>query len=141
MRVTSMDDTELLKEFAAHRSEEAFRTLVERHIDFVYSVALRQLRDPHAADEVAQAVFIDLAAKAGVISGRTILSGWLFRAARFAAAKWVRSEVRRQRREREAAEMETTIQSETASCWGQMEPFLNDALEELSEKDRCAVLL
>ena len=130
-----------LKEFAARQSEEAFRTLVGRHIDFVYSVALRQLRDPHAAEEVAQAVFIDLAAKAAVISERTILSGWLFRAARFAAAKMVRAEVRRQRREREAAEMETTIQTETDSAWEQMEPLLNEALEELPEKDRCAVLL
>ena len=30
-----MDDIELLREFASHHSEEAFRTVVERHIDFV----------------------------------------------------------------------------------------------------------
>ncbi len=137
-----MDDMDLLQEFAARRSEEAFRALVERRIDFVYSVALRQLRDPQAAEEVTQTVFIDLAAKAARIPRETVLSGWLFRAARFAAAKQVRSEVRRQRRERAAAEWETALH-ETAmeSPWEQMEPLLNEALEELTEPDRCALLL
>src|SRR6185369_4285330 len=142
MNAVGMDDTELLREFAARHSEEAFRMLVERHIGFVYSVALRQLRNPSAAEEATQAVFIDLAAKAAVISEKTILSGWLFRAVRFAAAKFIRAEVRRQKREREAAEMETTLQENNAdSPWEQMEPLLNEALEELPEKDRCAVLL
>jgi uncharacterized protein (TIGR03435 family) len=142
MNAVGMDDTELLREFAARHSEEAFRMLVERHIGFVYSVALRQLRNPSAAQEATQAVFIDLAAKAAVISEKTILTGWLFRAVRFAAAKFIRAEVRRQRREREAAEMETTLQENNAdSPWEQMEPLLNEALEELPEKDRCAVLL
>jgi len=142
MNAVGMDDTELLREFAARHSEDAFRMLVERHIGFVYSVALRQLRNPSAAEEATQAVFIDLAAKATCISEKTILSGWLFRAVRFAAAKIIRTEVRRQRREREAAEMETTLQDNNdESPWDRMEPLLNEALEELSEKDRCAVLL
>ena len=137
-----MDDIELLREFASHHSEEAFRTVVERHIDFVYAVALRQLRDPHAAEEVTQAVFIDLARKAAVIPPKTILSGWLFRAARFAAAKTLRSELRRQRRDWEATQMEPTFhENKMESPWEQMEPALNEALEELSEQDRSAVLL
>jgi uncharacterized protein (TIGR03435 family) len=137
-----MDDIELLREFASHHSEEAFRTVVERHIDFVYAVALRQLSDPHAAEEVTQAVFIDLARKAAVIPSGTILSGWLFRAARFAAAKTLRSELRRQRREWEATQMEPTFhENKMDSPWEQMEPALNEALEELSEQDRSAVLL
>ena len=50
-----MDDTELLREFGGRHSEEAFRMLVERHIGFVYAVALRQLRNPSAAEEATQA--------------------------------------------------------------------------------------
>jgi RNA polymerase sigma factor (sigma-70 family) len=134
-----MDDIELLREFASHHSEEAFRTVVERHLDFVYAVAWRQLGDAHAAEEVAQTVFIDLARKAAVIPRQTILSGWLFRAARFAAAKSVRSELRRQRREWEAMRMEPTAhENKMESPWEQMEPMLNEALEELSEQDRSA---
>ena len=36
-----MDDIERLREFASQHSDEAFRTVIERHIDFVYGVALR----------------------------------------------------------------------------------------------------
>lgn len=137
-----MDDIEQLRQFATRNSEEAFRAVVEKHVDFVYSVALRQLGDTHAAEEVAQTVFIDLARKAAALPAETVLSGWLFRAARFTAAKIVRSELRRQRREREAAQMEPTVhENKMESPWEQMEPLLNEALAELSEKDRSAVLL
>jgi len=137
-----MDDIELLQEFVSRHSEEAFRALVERHIDFVYATALRQLGNTHGAEEVTQAVFIDLARKAAVIPPKTILSGWLFRAARFTAAKTVRSELRRQRREWEVASMEATVhENKMESLWEKLEPILNEALEELSEKDRSAVLL
>src|SRR5687767_9987834 len=120
------DDIELLREFASRQSEEAFRAVVERHIDFVYTVALRQLGDGQAAKEVAQEVFIDLARKAAVIPPKTVLSGWLFRAARFAAANTVRAENRRKRREWEAAQMEPTFhENKTESPWQQMEPALN----------------
>jgi uncharacterized protein (TIGR03435 family) len=132
----NMDDMELLQEFADRHSEEAFRTLVERHIDLVYSLAVRRLSDPHAAQEVMQTVFIDLAAKARTLSRKTIL------AVRFAAAKALRSEHRRQRWEREAAQMEPIIQeTKLESQWDGMEPILNEALEALPEKDRCAILL
>ncbi len=70
-----MDDAELPHELADHRSEEAFRTLVDRHIDFVYSVAFRQVGDKHRAEEVVQSVFTDLAAKASQLPENSILAG------------------------------------------------------------------
>ncbi len=65
--------------------------------------------DEVRADEEQEGGFQDLARKAAVIPPKTILSGWLFRAARFAGANVVRSEFRRKRREWEAAQMEPTV--------------------------------
>ena len=98
-----MNDLELLRRYCETASEDAFRQLVDRHLGMVYAVALRQVRNPDWADEVAHAVFIALARKAGSLSERTVLAGWLYRATRFAAGKLLRDEERRARHEKEAA--------------------------------------
>src|SRR3974377_719479 len=94
-----MEDMELLREYARRHSEQAFSTLVSRHIDLVYSAALRHVGNHHQAEEVTQAVFVILARKAASLRSGTILPGWLFRTARLTAANYVRTEMRRVRRE------------------------------------------
>src|SRR5262245_8623031 len=129
-----LDDWQLLDEYARRNSDEAFRVLVDRHSGLVYHAAWRQLGNLHAAQEVTQAVFIALAQKARRIPRHAVLSGWLFRATRFAVSNLAREEVRRQRREQEALTMETTLCSdETESAWEQISPHLNDALDRLSD--------
>jgi RNA polymerase sigma factor (sigma-70 family) len=137
----AMDDMALLREYATGNSETAFETLVSRRVGFVYSAALRQVRDPHLAEEVTQAVFIILAQKAGRISGKTILAGWLFRTTRFAALAQMRADAKRRRREQEA-NMQSEIQPTAPDLfWEQMSPLLDEALATLGETDRQAVLL
>ena len=68
-------DLELLGEYAARDSQEAFTVLVNRHVGLIHSAALRQVRDPHLAEEITQAVFIILARKASQIRPATSISG------------------------------------------------------------------
>src|SRR5262249_21230524 len=98
-------DIELLDAYAGERSEDAFRELVARHVDLIYSAAMRQLRNPHLAEEATQSAFIALARKAGQLRRTTVIAGWLHRAVHFAALNLQRGEARRKHWEEEAAAM------------------------------------
>lgn len=139
-----VEDAELLRAYAESRSQAAFTELVRRHISLVYAVALRQVGgDTHLAQDVTQKVFVDLARKAGGLSRRAVLSGWLYRGARFAASDVVRAEQRRRRREQETQLMRDTQESRPADVtdWEQVRPVLDETLAELNEADRDAVAL
>src|SRR5206468_6634136 len=100
------DNGQLLRDYVERRDENAFGELVKRHIDLVYSTALRRLGgDAHVAQDITQMVFTDLARKAKAMPRDVVLGGWLYRHTRFTAAKALRAERRRQIREREAAAM------------------------------------
>ena len=137
----ALDDMTLLREYAARNSETAFEELVSRRAGYVYAMALRQVRDPHLAEEVTQAVFIILAQKAGRLSNQTLLTGWLFKTTRYAALAQRRAAARRQRREQEA-QMQNELHTPAPDpLWEQVLPLLDEALATLGEKDRQAVLL
>jgi RNA polymerase sigma factor (sigma-70 family) len=137
------DDLTLLREYARRNSEEAFAALVSRHVNLVYSVALRQVRNADLAEEITQAVFIILARKAASLGPKTILPGWLCRTTRYASANALTIQRRRQRREQEA-HMQSILNeaaNEPAETWNQIAPLLDGAMEKLGQKDHDALVL
>ena len=137
-----MGDWELLQNYVKIRSEAAFAELVQRNIDWIYSLALRRVGDPQLAQDVVQSVFALLARKAGSMRAGTVLGGWLFRSTCFVAKCSLRAERRRKSREEIASAMMTTAHpDETELLWERLAPHLDDAVASLSEGDRSAVLL
>jgi RNA polymerase sigma factor (sigma-70 family) len=136
-----MEDAELLREYVERGDQNAFGELVRRHIDLVYSAALRRMAgDRHRAEEVTQMVFTDLARKAKQLRNHPMLAAWLHQSTRWAAAGLRRAEVRRRKNETAAAEQMSP--SPDAPCdWEQLRPILDEALDSLNEPDRKAVLL
>jgi len=139
------EDAELLSGYVRGRSEAAFAELVERHLPLVYSAALRQVNgEIELARDVAQTVFIDLARKADSLPARTVLAGWLYTSARFAASKAVRDDHRRRSREQSFAAMQTPHLEpgpDPEADASQLRAVLDGAMAELSPADRDAVLL
>ena len=137
-------DARLLREYAEDRNEAAFREIVVRHADLVYWSALRQVGSPDLARDVAQGVFTDLARKApalaGTLTANAALLGWLYRSTRFAALNLLRDDRRRQARERQVME-HFNPSSDTAPDWETIGPALDEAMADLSDEDREAVLL
>ena len=131
-----VEDLTLLREYARANSEEAFTALVSRHVNLVYSVSLRQVGDPHLAEEITQAVFVILARKAESLGPRTILPAWLCRTARYTSANALTIQRRRRRREHEACMQSVLNEPESESdAWNQIAPLLETALAQLGQNE------
>jgi RNA polymerase sigma factor (sigma-70 family) len=74
------DDAELVAQLQ-QGSEAAFRTLVARFQDRVYSTALSLLRSPEEAEDVAQEVFVEVYQTIARFRSESALSTWLYRLA------------------------------------------------------------
>lgn len=139
-------DHQLLTAYARGGSEAAFTELVHRHAGMVRAAALRQTRNPHLADEVTQAVFVSLARKAGSLSRKTVVLGWLLQATRYASIDAVRAEVRRQRKHAAFTMNPITDGGVRADDpddehWERVAPVLDEGIHRLSAQDRDALIL
>jgi len=135
------DQQKLLVEYVERGSEEAFRDLVASYLTLVYSSALRLTGGNRPlAEDVTQTVFADLARLAGTLPAGVMLGGWLHRRTWHVAAAVMRSERRRQQREREAAEM-NAMQDHSEESFRQIAPVLDEAVNQLGEEDRAAITM
>ena len=140
-----MSDQELLSRFR-DGSQEAFTEVVSRHLDWVYSSALRQVRDRHLAEDVAQSVFLILSRKAEAAERSGNLGAWLFKTTRYVCLEVLRASRRRAHHERQAAEMVIASQEnqgdrESSGDWQQLGPVLDEMMWRLRRKDREALQL
>ncbi len=136
-----IESQELLLEYAVSGSEEAFRELVSRYIDLVYSTALRLVQgDADLAQDVTQNVFVYLCQNARKLPRKVMLGGWLHRHTCFVANKLMRGERRRLAREEQVALMEA-LPDHTAANLATVAPVLDEAINLLGDEDRTAILL
>ncbi|MBE0542666.1 MAG: sigma-70 family RNA polymerase sigma factor [Verrucomicrobia bacterium] len=135
------DGQQLLAQYVKTGSETAFHELVARYVDLVYSAAIRLVNgDTHRAEDVTQTVFADLARQARTLSREVMLGGWLHRHACFVASKTMRTERRREARERQSVAM-SALEDHSAANLALIAPMLDEAVDQLADDDRTAIML
>jgi RNA polymerase sigma factor (sigma-70 family) len=140
MQMQHLDDQELLEKYATAGDHTAFAVLVRRHIAFVYSAALRQVRDPSLADDVTQAVMIVLARRAASLRPQSVLQSWLFAVTRNAAQNAMKMQSRRRFHEQQSAKARAE-QLDSAAVPSDDLRQLDAAIARLPELERSGVLL
>lgn len=144
--MSDRSDSELLSEFCRRGCQAAFGELAARYAGLVYTAALRQVRDRHAAEDVSQAVFIVLAKRAETLRPNVVLGAWLLAVTRFAARDLLKTESRRRKREQIAAaqrnaEMTRDSEPNSVSRGGPFDDVLDDAMMKLGASSRDVLVL
>jgi RNA polymerase sigma factor (sigma-70 family) len=136
----TMSDAQLLEQYALHRNESAFEALLHRHGPLVYGVCRRLLFDRQDAEDAFQATFFVLARKAGSITGRSLLSNWLYGVAFRVAARARKNSLRRRVIERHGVDL-TAVASAGSSVDRELAPLLHEEVQRLPDKYRSPVVL
>ncbi len=110
----------------------SFDELVTRHVDLVYASARRQVKDPHLADDITQAVFLVLFQRAKSLKPGTVLSAWLHRTTQYCAANAQRMDSNRRRHEQKAVAMNVQYTTDPGDVLDRAE--LMSRLDELVNK-------
>lgn len=127
----------------------AFNLIVERHQRAVYSTCLRMLRDPHLAEDATQDSFIRAWNAIDSFRGG-IVRPWLLRIATNRTYDMLRSKARKPaasldaqpfESEPEWATVSVSEHPEQYSTRGEMSAFLEEALMQLPEDQRLAIVL
>ncbi len=139
-RLEELPDRELLQRFVRQHDEEAFARLMRRHRSLVQGVALRVLGNWHDSEDVAQAVFLVLARKAGSLGWRDSVACWLYRVAYHLALKAKATSARRQAKERRAGGRVAPNAFDDIRL-SEARTLLDEELAALPERYRAPILL
>jgi len=144
--MTQMQDDVAAVALARDGNEEAFRYLVERHSRHVFRLACRMTGKPEDAEDVVQETFIRAFRQLGRFEARSNFSTWLYRIAYNCAIDFIRARPHReQNEERETLESMSDVVSTPGAddmvYAGQISDRVQQALEELSPKERAAFLM
>ena len=129
-------DLQHLQRYATTGDAHAFSELVQAHGAMVHATALRVTCDAAAAQDVAQETFLELARKAGGITQS--VAAWLHRVSWNRACDVVRRETARKRVEEAMAE---TWHTDREARWPDIEPHVDEALNELPQDLREVLVL
>jgi RNA polymerase sigma factor (sigma-70 family) len=133
-------DVELLRRYLRDQNENAFAEVVRRHIDWIYGLALRQVRDPGDAEDATQAVFILLLRKFSRFRESQVLGPWLFRSTLLICRDVRKKRRRLENHERKAAEMRSAVDAD--ENWpSDLSCRLDRAIGRLRNADRQAIVL
>jgi RNA polymerase sigma factor (sigma-70 family) len=139
--MADVKDMDLLHDYCRFGREEAFTAVVQKHINLVYSVALRHVEIAAQAEEITQVVFVILAQKAAGLRRDTLIEAWLYETTRLTSLSFKRTEWRRHLREQEAYMLSKPAESNSDTVWKQLAPVLDEEMSRLRKKDRDALML
>jgi RNA polymerase sigma-70 factor (ECF subfamily) len=135
-----MDDTGLV-ELVAGGDRSAFATLMERHQDLVFGVALRVMGNREAALDAVQETFITLFRKADRFRAEAAFTTWLYRVTTNTCYDLLRKQ--RRRHTDPLPEHHDPVDTRTADQFTSVElrPSVETALAAIPPEFRAAVIL
>ena len=139
------DSDEMLMLAAAQNDLAAFETLVTRHQNRIYRMAYQMLGNEEDAWDVSQEIFVKIYNARATYVEDAKFTTWLYRIANNA----VIDRIRQNRRHAAVVSMENVViepasvlpTAEQFVAWGEKKGDLQDALAQLTERQRGMVLL
>lgn len=134
--MTEHSDHILLTYWYRNHNAEAFRVLASRHAQMVYATALRVLKNPTEAEDIAQESFLELASTSR--PPKRNAGAWLHKITYHKALNYLRTAKRRQARDKQYVRESDDTQTQE---WNDVKQHLDAILSELPEKYREPIVL